>query len=75
MIAGMMPMAIGSGEGGDQVAPLARAVIGGLFASTFAVVIVLPLVFAWVQEKTTTKSVSLDAEDEESTHYIGGINS
>jgi multidrug efflux pump subunit AcrB len=72
MIAGMMPMAIGSGEGGDQVAPLARAVIGGLFASTFAVVIVLPLVFAWVQEKTTTKSVSLDPEDEESIHYIGG---
>jgi multidrug efflux pump subunit AcrB len=71
MIAGMMPMAIGSGEGGDQVAPLARAVIGGLFASTFAVVIVLPLVFAWVQEKTTTKSVSLDPEDEESIHYIG----
>jgi multidrug efflux pump subunit AcrB len=71
MIAGMMPMAIGTGEGGDQVAPLARAVIGGLFASTFAVVIVLPLVFAWVQEKTSTMSVSLDPEDEESTHYIG----
>jgi multidrug efflux pump subunit AcrB len=74
MIAGMMPMAIGSGEGGDQVAPLARAVIGGLFASTFAVVIVLPLVFAWVQEKTSTTSVSLDPEDEESTHYIGASN-
>ena len=74
MIAGMMPMAIGGSEGGDQVAPLARAVIGGLFASTFAVVIVLPLVFAWVQEKTSTESVSLDPEDEESKHYIGGTN-
>jgi len=74
MIAGMMPMAIGGSEGGDQVAPLARAVIGGLFASTFAVVIVLPLVFAWVQEKTSTASVSLDPEDEESKHYIGGTN-
>jgi multidrug efflux pump subunit AcrB len=72
MIAGMTPMALGGGEGGDQVAPLARAVIGGLFASTFAVVIVLPLVFAWVQEKTSTDSVSLDPEDEESKHYIGG---
>ncbi|HMG91241.1 MAG TPA: efflux RND transporter permease subunit [Chryseolinea sp.] len=71
MIAGMTPMAIGGSEGGDQVAPLARAVIGGLFASTFAVVIVLPLVFAWVQEKTSIKSVSLDPEDEDSTHYIG----
>ena len=75
MIAGMTPMAIGGGEGGDQVAPLARAVIGGLFASTFAVVIVLPLVFAWVQEKTSTDSVSLDPEDEESKHYIGASNS
>ena len=74
MIAGMMPMALGGSEGGDQVAPLARAVIGGLFASTFAVVIVLPLVFAWVQEKTSTASVSLDPEDEESKHYIGGAN-
>ena len=74
MIAGMMPMAIGGSEGGDQVAPLARAVIGGLFASTFAVVIVLPLVFAWVQEKTSTASVSLDPEDEESKHYIGAPN-
>jgi len=72
MIAGMMPMAIGGGEGGDQVAPLARAVIGGLFASTFAVVIILPLVFAWVQEKTTTDSVSLDPEDEESNYFVEG---
>jgi multidrug efflux pump subunit AcrB len=70
MITGMMPMAIGHGEGGDQAAPLARAVIGGLFFSTFAVIILLPLVFAWVQEKTTTASVSLDPEDKESKHYI-----
>ncbi|HTF17970.1 MAG TPA: efflux RND transporter permease subunit [Chryseolinea sp.] len=71
MITGMMPMAIGHGEGGDQAAPLARAVIGGLFFSTFAVIILLPLVFAWVQEKTTTVSVSLDPEDKESRHFIG----
>ena len=63
-------MAIGHGEGGDQAAPLARAVIGGLFFSTFAVIILLPLVFAWVQEKTSTVSVSLDPEDKESKHYI-----
>lgn len=70
MITGMMPMAIGHGEGGDQAAPLARAVIGGLFFSTFAVVIMLPLVFAWVQEKTSTVSVSLDPEDRESRYYV-----
>jgi multidrug efflux pump subunit AcrB len=70
MIAGMIPMAIGHGEGGDQVAPLARAVIGGLLASTFAALIILPLVFAWVQAKTSTDSVSLDPEDKESKHFI-----
>ncbi|HEY8935406.1 MAG TPA: efflux RND transporter permease subunit, partial [Cyclobacteriaceae bacterium] len=70
MIAGMIPMAIGHGEGGDQVAPLARAVIGGLIASTFAALIILPLVFSWVQEKTSTDSVSLDPEDKESKHFI-----
>jgi multidrug efflux pump subunit AcrB len=70
MIAGMLPMAIGEGEGGDQVSPLGRAVIGGLIGSTFAVLIVLPLVFSWVQGKTTTQSVSLDPDDEKSRFYV-----
>ncbi|SER64852.1 efflux RND transporter permease subunit [Pedobacter rhizosphaerae] len=73
MVMGMLPMAIGHGEGGDQVSPLGRAVIGGLVASTFAVLIILPLVFAWVQGKVSTDSISLDPEDEESTHYINGL--
>jgi multidrug efflux pump subunit AcrB len=70
MVMGMMPMATGLGEGGDQAAPLGRAVIGGLIASTFAALIILPLVFSWVQGRSSTKSVSLDPEDEESAHYI-----
>jgi len=70
MIVGMIPMASGLGEGGDQTSPLGRAVIGGLFASTFAALLILPLVFAWVQGKTTTDSVSLDPEDEESKFYV-----
>ncbi len=74
MIAGMLPMAIGHGEGGDQVSPLGRAVIGGLLFSTFTVLIVLPLIFAWVMEKTTTQSVSLDPEDHESKHYISSLS-
>ncbi|WGQ09565.1 efflux RND transporter permease subunit [Pedobacter gandavensis] len=74
MIAGMLPMAIGHGEGGDQVSPLGRAVIGGLIASTFAVLVILPLVFAWVQGKVSTESISLDPEDEESKHYIKGLS-
>ncbi len=63
MMAGMVPMAAGMGEAGEQTAPLGRAVIGGLFASTLAALFILPLVFAWVQAKTTYKSPSLLPED------------
>lgn len=69
MIAGMLPMAIGHGESGEQTAPLGRAVIGGLIFSTFAVLVILPVLFAWVQGKTTTQSVSLDPDDEQSKFY------
>src|SRR5258706_11231365 len=74
MIAGMIPMATGHGEGGGQIAPLARAVIGGLFASTVAALFILPLVFAWAQKKTSTQSVSLDPEDRESKYYVQPMN-
>lgn len=74
MVVGMIPMASGIGDGGDQAAPLGRAVVGGLIASTFAALIILPLVFSWVQGKSSTASVSLDPEDKESTHYIPELN-
>lgn len=73
MVVGMIPMASGLGEAGDQSSPLGRAVVGGLIASTFAALFILPLAFAWGQGKATTQSVSLDPEDEESIHYIPGI--
>jgi multidrug efflux pump subunit AcrB len=73
MVVGMIPMALGLERGSDQAAPLGRAVIGGLIASTFAALFILPLVFSWVQAKTSTKSVSLDPEDKESTHYIPSL--
>lgn len=72
MVAGMIPMASGLGEAGDQTAPLGRAVIGGLIASTFASLFILPLIFSWVQQKSTVKSVSLDPEDENSQYYVPG---
>lgn len=62
MIAGMIPMASGMGEAGEQSAPLGRAVIGGLFASTLAALFILPMVFAWVQNKTTYESPELMPE-------------
>jgi len=70
MIVGMIPMASGLGEGGDQTSPLGRAVIGGLLASTFAALFILPLVFAWVQGNATIQSPSLDPEDKESKFYV-----
>ncbi|NSL89611.1 efflux RND transporter permease subunit [Chitinophaga solisilvae] len=70
MVAGMIPMASGLGEAGDQTAPLGRAVIGGLIASTFASLFILPLIFAWVQRKSAVTSVSLDPDDKESQFYV-----
>ncbi len=74
MVVGMIPMASGFAEGGDQSAPLGRAVIGGLIASTFAALIILPLVFTWVQHKASTTSVSLDPTDEESAYYLQTVD-
>src|SRR6185437_762896 len=59
MIAGMVPMATGIGEAGDQSAPLGAAVIGGLAASTFAALFMVPLVYGWVRQKSSFHSVSL----------------
>jgi multidrug efflux pump subunit AcrB len=69
MIAGMVPLALGLGEGGEQTAPLGRAVIGGLAAATMATLVVLPTVFAIVQGSTGLRSASLDPFDPESAHF------
>ncbi len=70
MLAGMLPLALGLGESGQQTAPLGRAVMGGLLAATFATLLILPAVFAIVQSRATTKSASLDPEDPESANYV-----
>jgi multidrug efflux pump subunit AcrB len=69
MIAGMLPMASGLGESGEQTAPLGRAIIGGLLASTGAALFILPVVFATVQRKAGFVSASLDPNDEQSATY------
>jgi multidrug efflux pump subunit AcrB len=46
MIIGMLPMALGLGEGGEQNAPLGRAVIGGLLLATVATLLFVPVVFS-----------------------------
>jgi multidrug efflux pump subunit AcrB len=67
MVAGMMPVALGA----EQLAPLGRAVIGGLAASTVATLFVLPAFFVLVQRRARTASPSLDPDDVRSQHYSG----
>lgn len=66
MIAGMIPMAAGLGDGDEQVAPLGQSVIGGLIMSTFTTLLVLPHLFVWVRRGAGHKSHSLDPDDRES---------
>lgn len=61
MILGMLPMALGIGEGGEQNAPIGRTVIGGLLFATFATLIVVPMLFA-IMNKNNKKLI--EAEDE-----------
>jgi multidrug efflux pump subunit AcrB len=58
MILGMIPMALGVGEGGEQNAPLARAVIGGLFFATFATLVFVPTMYRVLRRKAASSSSS-----------------
>jgi multidrug efflux pump subunit AcrB len=60
MIIGMLPMALGLGDGGEQNAPLGRAVIGGLIFATTATLLFVPVVFSLVHKKHAPKTQSND---------------
>jgi multidrug efflux pump subunit AcrB len=59
MILGMVPMALGIGEGGEQNAPLGRAVIGGLLFATFATLIFVPVMYGVLRHP---RAVSIDSD-------------
>ena len=61
MIIGMVPMALGIGEGGEQNAPLGRAVIGGLLFATVSTLLFVPGVFAEVHERRARRRPALGA--------------
>jgi multidrug efflux pump subunit AcrB len=63
MVAGMLPIAIGIGEGGEQTAPLGRSVVGGLVLATVATLVVLPAIFAMVQGRAHRRPASLEPDD------------
>jgi multidrug efflux pump subunit AcrB len=60
MILGMLPMSLGLGEGGEQNAPLGRAVIGGLSMATFATLFFVPIVYSALRGKPPAEHLSLD---------------
>jgi multidrug efflux pump subunit AcrB len=62
MIIGMLPMSLGLGEGGEQNAPLGRAVIGGLAVATFATLFLVPIVYSVLRRRPPTRDFLADAE-------------
>ena len=64
MIVGMVPMALGIGEGGEQNAPLGRAVIGGLLMATFATLFFVPVVYSVLRRKPPQGFDELEVDSE-----------
>lgn len=62
MIIGMLPMSLGLGEGGEQNAPLGRAVIGGLMIATVATLFVVPVVYSLLRRRPP-RSIAVEAEE------------
>ena len=69
MIIGMVPMAIGLGEGGEQNAPLGRAVIGGLMAATIATLFFVPSVFSLFHRRARTGAQPQQQPELEPVHH------
>jgi multidrug efflux pump subunit AcrB len=69
MIIGMAPMALALGEGGEQNAPLGRAVIGGLLLATLGTLFVVPIMYSWLRTKELK-----DYDEEIDKAYDEGAN-
>jgi AcrB/AcrD/AcrF family len=61
MVVGMLPMSLGFGEGGEQNAPLGRAVIGGLLVATFFTLVFVPVLYSVLRKKPPAEEI-LDDE-------------
>jgi multidrug efflux pump subunit AcrB len=69
MIIGMVPMALGLGDGGEQNAPLGRAVIGGLTCATVATLIFVPAVFALLHGRQKGSAAAAAREETLQPHH------
>jgi multidrug efflux pump subunit AcrB len=74
MIIGMLPMALGLGEGGEQNAPLGRAVIGGLLLATIATLLFVPVVFSLLHRRAIASIATAPRENVPSKERSEAIN-
>jgi multidrug efflux pump subunit AcrB len=73
MIIGMVPMALGMGDGGEQNAPLGRAVIGGLLLATVATLLFVPVVFSVLHRKSVADTTEKTNEDDLTEGLSGAL--
>jgi len=73
MIIGMFPMALGLGEGGEQNAPLGRAVIGGLIVATLATLLFVPVVFSLLRSKGAAHNEEDELEAAQTAHTAAAV--
>jgi multidrug efflux pump subunit AcrB len=69
MILGMLPMALGLGEGGEQNAPLGRAVVGGLMGATITTLFIVPIFYTFLRKKPPVNQ-ERRLEEEERTEAL-----
>jgi multidrug efflux pump subunit AcrB len=70
MVIGMLPMALGMGEGGEQNAPLGRAVIGGLVLATLTTLFIVPIVYSLLRRKAPVDYEQRIVDEE--SEYVSG---
>jgi hypothetical protein len=77
MIIGMLPMSLGLGEGGEQNAPLGRAVIGGLLCATFFTLVFVPIMYTLLRRKPPAHEMTdenLESDEEFGEQSVGEFN-
>jgi multidrug efflux pump subunit AcrB len=72
MIIGMLPMSLGLGEGGEQNAPLGRAVIGGLLVATFFTLFFVPVLYSLLRRQPPAPEPDDDEPAVENSHHVAG---
>jgi len=70
MIIGMVPMSLGLGEGGEQNAPLGRAVIGGLIVATMATLFFVPVVYSLIRGRSDQEQPQSQSSESALAHQL-----